>query len=81
MEVRLLKEVGWRWTALGGTVHTLPADDLAKMKTLLDPVADEVTKYSAGRARHAAESRCRQTLSAGVAPALCRRFLRFNGRA
>ena len=32
------------WTALGGTVHKLPADDLAKMKTLLDPVADEVTK-------------------------------------
>jgi TRAP-type transport system periplasmic protein len=32
------------WSALGGTVHTLPADDLAKMKTLLDPVADEVTK-------------------------------------
>jgi TRAP-type transport system periplasmic protein len=32
------------WTALGGTVHTLPADDLAKMKTLLDPVADQVTK-------------------------------------
>jgi TRAP-type transport system periplasmic protein len=32
------------WTALGGTVHTLPADDLAKLKTLLDPVADDVTK-------------------------------------
>jgi TRAP-type C4-dicarboxylate transport system substrate-binding protein len=32
------------WTKLGGTVHTLPADDLAKMKTELDPVADEVTK-------------------------------------
>jgi TRAP-type transport system periplasmic protein len=32
------------WTALGGTVHMLPADDLAKMKTLLDPIADEVTK-------------------------------------
>jgi len=32
------------WNALGGTVHTLPADDLAKLKTLLDPVADEVTK-------------------------------------
>jgi TRAP-type transport system periplasmic protein len=32
------------WTALGGTVHTPPADDLAKMKTLLAPVADEVTK-------------------------------------
>jgi TRAP-type C4-dicarboxylate transport system substrate-binding protein len=32
------------WTALGGSVHTLPADDLAKMKTLLGPVADDVTK-------------------------------------
>ncbi len=25
-------------------MHTLPADDLAKMKTLLDPVGDEATK-------------------------------------
>jgi len=32
------------WTKLGGTVHTLPADDLAKMKTLLAPVADQATK-------------------------------------
>src|ERR1700758_3104216 len=32
------------WTALGGSVHTLPADDLTKMKTLLGPVADDVTK-------------------------------------
>jgi len=32
------------WTAMGGTVHTLPADDLARMKTLLDPVGDEATK-------------------------------------
>jgi TRAP-type transport system periplasmic protein len=32
------------WTALGGTVHTLPSDDLARMKTLLDPVGDEATK-------------------------------------
>jgi TRAP-type transport system periplasmic protein len=32
------------WTALGGSVHTLPADDLAKMKTLLGPLADDVTK-------------------------------------
>jgi TRAP-type transport system periplasmic protein len=32
------------WTKLGGTVHALPADDLAKMKTLLDPVADQATK-------------------------------------
>jgi TRAP-type C4-dicarboxylate transport system substrate-binding protein len=32
------------WTALGGTVHTLPDEDLAKLKTLLGPVADDVTK-------------------------------------
>jgi TRAP-type C4-dicarboxylate transport system substrate-binding protein len=32
------------WTALGGTVHTLPDEDLAKLKTLLAPVADDVTK-------------------------------------
>lgn len=32
------------WTAMGGTVHTLPTDDLARMKTLLDPVGDEATK-------------------------------------
>jgi TRAP-type C4-dicarboxylate transport system substrate-binding protein len=32
------------WTALGGTVRMLPPDDLAKMKTLLEPVADQVTK-------------------------------------
>ncbi len=32
------------WTKLGGTVHTLPDDDLAKIKTLLDPVADQATK-------------------------------------
>jgi TRAP-type transport system periplasmic protein len=32
------------WTALGGTVQTLPADDLAQLKTLLSPVGDEATK-------------------------------------
>jgi TRAP-type C4-dicarboxylate transport system substrate-binding protein len=32
------------WTKLGGAVHTLPDDDIAKMKTLLTPVADEATK-------------------------------------
>jgi len=32
------------WTKLGGTVHTLPDDDLAKMTTLLAPVADQATK-------------------------------------
>lgn len=32
------------WTKQGGTVHTLPDADLAKMKTLLAPVADNATK-------------------------------------
>jgi TRAP-type C4-dicarboxylate transport system substrate-binding protein len=32
------------WTAMGGIVHTLPTEDLARMKTLLDPVGDEATK-------------------------------------
>ncbi|HEX4411196.1 MAG TPA: TRAP transporter substrate-binding protein [Xanthobacteraceae bacterium] len=32
------------WSALGGTVVKLPAEDLAQMKTLLDPVADDATK-------------------------------------
>jgi TRAP-type transport system periplasmic protein len=32
------------WNKLGGTVHTLPDEDLAKMKTLLTPVADQATK-------------------------------------
>ncbi|HEX8827874.1 MAG TPA: TRAP transporter substrate-binding protein [Xanthobacteraceae bacterium] len=32
------------WTAMGGTVHTLSSDDLARMKTLLEPVGDEATK-------------------------------------
>ena len=43
-EVGFTNKLVGDWTALGGTVHTLPADDLAKMKTLLDPVGDEVTK-------------------------------------
>jgi hypothetical protein len=33
-----------QWTTLGGTVHKFSGDDLAKMKTLLAPVADEATK-------------------------------------
>jgi TRAP-type C4-dicarboxylate transport system substrate-binding protein len=43
-EVDFSKKLVGDWTALGGTVHELPPQDLAKMKTLLDPVADEVTK-------------------------------------
>jgi TRAP-type C4-dicarboxylate transport system substrate-binding protein len=43
-EVDFTKKLVNDWTALGATVHTLPADDLAQMKTLLDPVGDEATK-------------------------------------
>jgi TRAP-type C4-dicarboxylate transport system substrate-binding protein len=43
-EVDFTKKLASDWTALGGTVHALPTDDLARMKTLLDPVADEATK-------------------------------------
>ena len=43
-EVDFSKKLVADWTGVGGTVHTLPADDLAKMKTLLDPVGDEATK-------------------------------------
>jgi hypothetical protein len=43
-EVDFTKQLADDWTRLGGTVHTLPAEDLARMKTMLDPVADEATK-------------------------------------
>jgi TRAP-type C4-dicarboxylate transport system substrate-binding protein len=43
-EVDFTKQLANDWTALGGTVHALPTEDLARMKTLLDPVADETTK-------------------------------------
>jgi TRAP-type C4-dicarboxylate transport system substrate-binding protein len=39
-----IKQLAQQWAAVGGTVHMLPADDLAQMKTLLDPVGDESTK-------------------------------------
>ena len=62
-EVDFTKKLVGDWNALGGTVHTLPADDLAKMKTLLDPVADAVDQGSAGGARHAAKgARCRHEI-------------------
>jgi TRAP-type C4-dicarboxylate transport system substrate-binding protein len=38
------KKLEGDWTALGGTVVKLPAEDLAQMKTLLDSVADDATK-------------------------------------
>jgi TRAP-type transport system periplasmic protein len=43
-EVDFTQQLTDKWTGLGSTVHTLSADDLAKMKTLLDPVGDETTK-------------------------------------
>src|SRR5215471_14648048 len=43
-EVDFTKKLASDWTALGGTVQTLPSEDLARMKTLLDPVGDEATK-------------------------------------
>ncbi len=43
-EVDFSKKLVGDWTGLGGTVHMLLADDLARMKTLLDPVGDETTK-------------------------------------
>jgi TRAP-type C4-dicarboxylate transport system substrate-binding protein len=38
------KKLEGDWAGLGGNVHRFSADDLAKMKTLLDPVGDEATK-------------------------------------
>jgi TRAP-type transport system periplasmic protein len=43
-EVDFTKKLANDWTALGGTLQTLPSEDLARMKTLLDPVADDTTK-------------------------------------
>src|SRR3984957_4640712 len=43
-EVDFTKELEQKWTATGSTVQTLPADDLAQLKTLLAPVADDATK-------------------------------------
>ena len=43
-EVDFTKKLASDWTALGGTVQTLPSEDLTRMKTLLDPVGDEATK-------------------------------------
>ena len=43
-EVDFTKKLASDWTALGGTVQTLPSEDLTRMKTLLDPVGEEATK-------------------------------------
>jgi TRAP-type transport system periplasmic protein len=39
-----VKRLTDQWASVGGTVHVLSAEDLAQMKTLLDPVGDESTK-------------------------------------
>jgi TRAP-type C4-dicarboxylate transport system substrate-binding protein len=43
-EVEFSRQLEADWKQLGGEVHTLSADDYAKMKTLLGDVGDEVTK-------------------------------------
>jgi TRAP-type C4-dicarboxylate transport system substrate-binding protein len=44
-EVEFTKKLADDWVKMGGQVHTLPPEDLAKMKTLLSGVADDVTKH------------------------------------
>jgi TRAP-type C4-dicarboxylate transport system substrate-binding protein len=43
-EADFTKKLAEDWVKLGGTVHTLPAEDYPKMKALLESVGDEVTK-------------------------------------
>jgi TRAP-type transport system periplasmic protein len=43
-EVDFTKQLADDWVKMGGQVHMLAPEDLAKMKTLLDSVGDEVTK-------------------------------------
>jgi TRAP-type transport system periplasmic protein len=43
-EIQFSKDLDKQWNDMGGEIHMLPPEDLAKMKTLLTPVGDEVTK-------------------------------------
>jgi TRAP-type C4-dicarboxylate transport system substrate-binding protein len=43
-QVEFTKQLANDWTKVGGEILTLPPEDLAKMKTLLSTVGDEVTK-------------------------------------
>jgi TRAP-type C4-dicarboxylate transport system substrate-binding protein len=38
------KSLEKKWVEMGGQMHTLPAEDLATMKTLLSSVGDDVSK-------------------------------------
>ena len=43
-QVEFTRQLANDWTKVGGEIHMLPPEDLAKMKTLLGTVGDEVTK-------------------------------------
>ena len=43
-QVEFTKQLANDWTKVGGEIHMLPLEDLAKMKTLLGTVGDEVTR-------------------------------------
>jgi TRAP-type transport system periplasmic protein len=43
-EQEFTKSLAGQWQQMGGELHTLPADDLAKMKELLGSVGDDVSK-------------------------------------
>jgi TRAP-type transport system periplasmic protein len=43
-EQEFTKTLDAQWKQMGGELHTLPADDLAKMKELLSSVGDDVSK-------------------------------------
>jgi TRAP-type C4-dicarboxylate transport system substrate-binding protein len=42
--IDILVKLRQQWLATGSEIHVLPAEDLARMRTLLTPVGDEVTK-------------------------------------
>jgi TRAP-type C4-dicarboxylate transport system substrate-binding protein len=43
-EQEFSKSLEKSWAEMGGNMHRLPADELAKMGTLLNTVADDVSK-------------------------------------
>jgi TRAP-type transport system periplasmic protein len=43
-QTQFTKDLEHQWVGMGGEVHMLPPDDLAKMRTLLTDTGDEVTK-------------------------------------
>jgi|SRR5579864_7198232 len=43
-QIEFSKQLEKDWTGMGGEVHRLPPEEIAKMKTLLGSTADEVTK-------------------------------------